>query len=138
MSLQRIAVGSSALLAGAWLLVVLPGCSASGEGLTSLPCMLLDGGPCPSGGDASDDQTTDGGPVILGGDAGGLDGATARSPLCGVIGCYPGNPSACLAPSASDAASGPIVDEDGGDTGAVEASLDDAAAAPVEASADRV
>jgi hypothetical protein len=89
------------LLAGTWLAAGLAGCSASGEGLVSL-CNEDERGVCIRPGlDAGRFDSSSPPPSE---DSGPFDAGMSRSPLCGTIGCFPGNPSACGATAPVDGA----------------------------------
>src|SRR5260221_10890676 len=127
-------VGWRGLVAGACLALGAAGC-ARGE-LVSLPCTDYDG-HCTFPGD-KDAASNDSAPIYGPDGTNGLDAGPSRSPLCGTVGCYPGNPSACGATLPADAA-GP----NGPDLDASDAAADDdatqgdaAPGSPADASGD--
>jgi hypothetical protein len=100
------------LLAFAGLAAALAGCSASGEGLVSL-CNEDERGVCiRPGADAGNFDSSSPPPSD---DAGSVDAGMSRSPLCGAMGCFPGNPSACGATSPVDAGMNPSAAADAND-----------------------
>jgi hypothetical protein len=126
------------VLACSWLAAALAGCGASGEGLVSL-CNEDERGMCihptPDGGksDAASypPPSLDGGP---------FDAGMSRSPLCGTVGCFPGNPSACGATPPLDAATfhyaAPDDASDAPESQAADASADISTVFPLDGSTD--
>jgi len=129
------------LLAAVWLGAGLAACSASND-VASLPCDPH--GPCTI---TPDGSSPDGPVIVQPTDAMLPDGSVSRSPLCGISGCYPGNPSACGATPPVDAGTRPnMPDADAADArpladvccvdGASDASVDAPRASSVDASSD--
>lgn len=120
------------MLAGTWLAAGVAGCGASGEGLVSL-CNEDERGECirpgldAAGFDSSSPPPPD--------DGGPFDAGMSRSLLCGTMGCFPGNPSACGAtPPVDGAAFRRDARDDAPELGA--ASADAAIEPSVDGSAD--
>jgi hypothetical protein len=96
---RQLKKGRGKSFAGAIFALGVAACSASGEGLGRLGCPIssyncVAPGP-DSGADAPSPPPADSAPG---------DAAASRSSLCGVVGCFPGNPSACGATPEPDAA----------------------------------
>src|SRR2546423_10390793 len=88
------------LLAASGLAAAVAGCSASGDGLVSL-CNEDERGICIRPAVDADKRDASLAPPASE-DAGAFDAGMSRSPLCGTVGCFPGNPSACGATPPGD------------------------------------
>jgi hypothetical protein len=96
---RQLKKGRGTSFAGAIFALGVAACSASGDGLGRLGCPISSYNCIAPGPDSGADAPSPPQP-----DAASSDAAASRSSLCGVVGCFPGNPSACGATPEPDAA----------------------------------
>jgi hypothetical protein len=104
---RQLKKGRGTSFAGAIFAIGVAGCGASADGLARERCPIAtDNCVAPNPDAGGDNQAPPPGDSAPG------DAAASRSPLCGVIGCFPGNPSACGPTPEGDSATWARVDVD--------------------------